>query len=82
MGVVNHEVSSTVCSGLQDSSHVGMPEVSLMLLKRQVSTVYFILTEVHTELVRDLLASGQTKLPYTGTNTSRSSPCRSHQTAD
>jgi hypothetical protein len=44
MGVVNHEVSSTVCMGLQALSHAGMPEVAVMLLKRQVSTMYFILT--------------------------------------
>ena len=47
MGVVNHDVSSTVCSGLQAVSHAGIPDVSVVLAKRQVWTVYFILTE-HT----------------------------------
>ena len=42
---MNHDVSRTVRRGLQDVSHAGMPAVSVMLLKRQVSAVYFILTE-------------------------------------
>jgi hypothetical protein len=45
MGSVNHEVSRTVCRGPQDVSHAGIPEVAVVFVKRQVWTVYFILTK-------------------------------------
>jgi hypothetical protein len=45
MGLVNHEVSRTVCRGLQDVSHADIPEVAVVFVKRHVSTVYFILAK-------------------------------------
>lgn len=58
MGVVNHNVSRTVCRGLQDVSHAGIPEVAVVFVKRQVSTVYFILTKDQRAVSKRSLSSG------------------------